>query len=70
MRNVEIKLYINDVSIDFVKVHHGTLLLGGINSFDRPQEEVSILKDFYISKFPITQSQWEIVMNTLSPLST
>lgn len=67
MEKVEIKIFINDVSIDLVKVNQGTLLLRSNNSFDSPQRDVFITHDFYISKFPITQLQWEIVMNTPPP---
>lgn len=55
-------------SFDFLLVKAGDFMMGAsendkeATTFERPQHKVSIGKDFYISKFEITQKQWEEVM--------
>ena len=51
--------------IEFCHVPAGTFRMGGIGHFHR----VRISRDFYLGKYPVTQSQWQAVMeNNPSPL--
>jgi hypothetical protein len=44
--------------IEFCHVPAGTFRMGGIGHFHR----VRISRDFYLGKYPVTQSQWQAVM--------
>jgi formylglycine-generating enzyme required for sulfatase activity len=58
---------VKGVAIEMVKVPGGTFMMGspeteeGRFSNEGPEHEVTI-KAFYMSKYPITQAQWEAVM--------
>ncbi len=58
---------VNGVAIEMVQVPGGTFLMGspkteeGRSSDEGPEHQVTI-KSFYMSKYPITQAQWEAVM--------
>jgi formylglycine-generating enzyme required for sulfatase activity len=58
---------VKGVAIEMVKVPGGTFLMGspkteeGRSDAEGPEHEVTI-KTFYMSKYPITQAQWEAVM--------
>jgi len=45
-------------SIDFCKIPAGHFMMGEKGS----QHQVSITKDFYIGKYPVTQAQWQAMM--------
>jgi formylglycine-generating enzyme required for sulfatase activity len=45
-------------SIEFCHVPAGTFRMGRLRNFHR----VTISKDFYLGKYPVTQAQWEAVM--------
>jgi len=45
-------------SIDFCKIPAGRFMMGEKGS----QREVTIAKDFYLGKYPVTQAQWQAVM--------
>lgn len=53
---------------DFVLIKAGDFLMGASENdkeaypSEKPQHQVTISKDFYISKFEVTQKQWEDVM--------
>ena len=52
-----------DIILDMVKVETEPFFIGGENgSFDGMKRVVNIEKDFYISKFEITQKQWAAIM--------
>ena len=72
------KTYINSLGIEFVLIPAGQFLMGteGVNGRmiddnlfldfqfnEKPQHQVTIRQAFYLSKFEITQSQWELVMD-------
>lgn len=56
----------DDVTLEMVAIPGGTFLMGspdteeGSHSSQRPQHLVTV-KSFFMSKYPITQAQWEIV---------
>ncbi len=58
---------VNGVAIEMVQVPGGTFMMGspktekGRSSDEGPEHKVTI-KSFYMSKYPITQAQWEAVM--------
>jgi len=58
----------NDMTIDFVLIAPGTFLMGsaateeGRSTNEGPQHEVKISKPFYMSKYEVTQAQYEQVM--------
>lgn len=57
-----------DIILDMVKVETEPFFIGGENgSFDGMKRLVNIEKDFYISKFEITQKQWAAIMQSPAP---
>lgn len=57
-----------DIILDMVKVETEPFFIGGENgSFDGMKCLVNIEKDFYISKFEITQKQWAAIMQSPAP---
>jgi len=56
------------VTLDMVKINSGKFQMGS-NDFEstQPIHSVTISKDFYISKFEITQGQWKAVMDGANP---
>ena len=45
---------------DFCAIPAGTFLMGSEN--EAPVHQVTISRDFYMGKYPVTQAQWEAVM--------
>ena len=57
-----------DIILDMVKVETEPFFIRGENgSFDGMKRVVNIEKDFYISKFEITQKQWAAIMQSPAP---
>ncbi len=62
------KTVINSVGIEFVLIYPGRYLMGspegenGRHDWEGPQHWVEIRKPFYLSKYPITQAQYQEVM--------
>ena len=58
------------VKMEFVFIQPGTFLMGspeseaGRYSNEGPQHQVTISQGFYLSKYEVTQGQWEAVMST------
>ena len=58
---------INGIKLEMIYIPGGTFLMGSPNTeawiYDRegPQHQVT-LKSFYMSKYPITQEQYQIIM--------
>jgi formylglycine-generating enzyme required for sulfatase activity len=50
------------VQFDFCSIPAGTFMMG--NTVNAPIHQVTISRDFYMGKFPVTQEQWESVMGT------
>jgi formylglycine-generating enzyme required for sulfatase activity len=62
-RIVERKCNISrSVSLKFCAIPDGTFLMGSGN--EAPVHQVTISRDFYMGKYPVTQAQWEAVMGT------
>ena len=60
---------VNGVTFRMVKVEAGKFLMGAsvepsAYSFERPQHEVTISKDFFIGETPVTQALWKAVMGS------
>jgi formylglycine-generating enzyme required for sulfatase activity len=57
-----------DIPLELLWIPPGSFMMGSPedeqNSFDNegPQHEVTITEGFWMSKFPITQAQWEAIM--------
>jgi serine/threonine-protein kinase len=56
--------FTNTIGIDFVRIPTGEFMMGTNDgdSDERPPHRVKIAKPFYLSKYEITQRQWEVVM--------
>lgn len=53
------------LSLDFCFIPSGSFKMGGMGWWDEvPSHWVTINRDFYLGKFPITQDQWEAVMGS------
>ncbi len=54
----------NSIGIEFVAIEAGSFMMGNERYYDdqKPVHEVRISKAFYMGKYPVTQSQWEAVM--------
>jgi len=52
-----------ETKIERVLVKAGTFTMGD-NEMGYPEHQVTLTKDFYISKYPVTQSQYKAVMGT------
>ena len=65
-----INIDVNGVSFEVVRVEHGTFMmgtpedstLGAAADHERPVHEVTISKDFYMGRYPVTQKLWKAVM--------
>jgi eukaryotic-like serine/threonine-protein kinase len=61
---------------DWIKIPAGRFWMGGIEddkfvtSVELPRHEVVIKTSFWISRLPVTNGQWNTVMNSRSPLPT
>ncbi|MDR2459609.1 MAG: formylglycine-generating enzyme family protein [Deltaproteobacteria bacterium] len=62
--------YTNSIGMEFVLIPSGTFIMGsnlrledGMLS-ERPRHLVRITKPFYLSKYEVTQAQWEAIMGT------
>lgn len=51
----------NIIILDMVFVQGGTFQMGGSNENSKPAHEVQV-QDFYMAKYPVTQTQWKAVM--------
>jgi eukaryotic-like serine/threonine-protein kinase len=60
----------SDITLEMVAIPGGTFLMGspdaevGHNRLEQPQHQVTVAP-FYMSKYPVTQAQWEAVMEAL-----
>lgn len=58
----------NGVNIEMVKVEAGTFAMGATSeiqnpySWEKPAHKVILTKDYYIGKYEVTQSLWQLVM--------
>ncbi|MHA1813367.1 MAG: SUMF1/EgtB/PvdO family nonheme iron enzyme [Candidatus Thorarchaeota archaeon] len=54
------------VPLEMVKIPAGTFMMGsdvlGPDALPRESHEVTITRDFFMGKYPVTQAQWETVM--------
>lgn len=64
------KTYVNDIGMELVLIPAGTFLMGSPDNLreaandEKPEHQVTISKPFYISKYEVTQEQWEAVMGS------
>lgn len=58
------KTRLNAWGMEFVLIPAGTFLMGSTNGErnERPVHSVKITKPFYLGRYPVTQAQWEKVM--------
>ena len=56
----------NTLGMEFVRIMPGTFVMGSNGSVknEAPAHHVEITRMFYMSKYPVTQAQWEAVMGT------
>ena len=58
------------ISIDMVKVEAGTFMMGATpemekpNSDEKPIHQVTLINDYYMGKYEVTQALWEAVMGS------
>ena len=58
------------ISIDMVKVEAGTFMMGATpemekpNSDEKPVHQVTLINDYYMGKYEVTQALWEAVMGS------
>ena len=52
--------------MEFVKIEPGAFPMGAVDAGadETPRHEVTISKGFFLGKFPVTQGQWEAVMES------
>jgi formylglycine-generating enzyme required for sulfatase activity len=64
------KIYSNNIGMEFVLIPAGKFMMGskvsdkGARADEKPRHRVTISKDFYLSKYEVTQEQWELVMGS------
>ena len=65
------KTYTNSLGMEFVLIPNGSFLMGAefkgvaqgvVKKDEDPVHQVTISKDFYLAKYPVTQGQWMAVM--------
>ncbi|MGB3512029.1 MAG: SUMF1/EgtB/PvdO family nonheme iron enzyme [Microcoleaceae cyanobacterium] len=67
--NIEIEDLGNEIKLEMVYIPAGNFIMGAASyeaekePYELPQHQVS-LDSFYMSKYPITQAQWEVIMGT------
>ncbi|MEO0627350.1 MAG: formylglycine-generating enzyme family protein, partial [Bacteroidota bacterium] len=52
--------------LEFVLVKKGQFIMGdddGIQDDEKPEHSVEISQDFYLGRYPVTQAQWQVVMD-------
>ena len=60
----------NGISIEMVKVEAGTFMMGATpemekpNSDEKPLHQVTLINDYYMGKYEVTQALWEAVMGS------
>lgn len=72
-KDKNVSVTVNGVSFDMIKVEAGTFDMGTSDSLaatlsskgygEVPRHTVTISKDYYMAKFPVTQKLWKAVMN-------
>ncbi|MDJ0557432.1 MAG: SUMF1/EgtB/PvdO family nonheme iron enzyme [Microcoleaceae cyanobacterium MO_207.B10] len=67
--NQKIENLSNEIKLEMVYIPAGNFIMGASSyeaekePYELPQHQVS-LESFYMSKYPITQAQWELIMGT------
>jgi len=60
----------NSIGMAFVRIPAGTFVMGSpeadtkAKAWEKPAHQVTISQPFYLGKYPVTQAQWEAVMDT------
>ncbi|MDR1166000.1 MAG: formylglycine-generating enzyme family protein [Deltaproteobacteria bacterium] len=58
---------INSIGMEFVLIPAGSFLMGAVDEGEKldqfPRHKVTITKPFYLGKYPVTQYEWESVMD-------
>ncbi|MBR5346564.1 MAG: SUMF1/EgtB/PvdO family nonheme iron enzyme, partial [Deltaproteobacteria bacterium] len=61
-------VWTNSIGMEFVRIPTGTFWMGSAdddgdaNDDEKPRHQVTISRPFYLSKYPVTQAQWDAVM--------
>ena len=54
--------FVDEFTMEFVRIKAGTFLMGGNRFGEKPVHEVVLTNDFFMGKYEVTQGQWETVM--------
>lgn len=63
-------VYANSIGMEFVLISAGTFLMGSddgdaeARNDEKPRRQITISKPFYLSKYEVTQEQWERLMGS------
>ena len=63
------KTWTNSIGIEFILIPAGAFMMGSpdtdteANEWEKPAHRVTISQPFYLGKYPVTQAQWEAVMD-------
>ncbi|WP_342304915.1 formylglycine-generating enzyme family protein [Methanolobus sp. ZRKC5] len=59
------RVYTNSIGMEFVLIPAGKFIMGSKqDETSRPVHEVTISKQFYIGKYPVTQEEWVSIMGS------
>jgi formylglycine-generating enzyme required for sulfatase activity len=67
--DVDGETWINSIGMAFVRIPAGTFMMGSPDTdteakdWEKPAHRVTISQPFYLGKYPVTQAQWEAVMD-------
>ena len=59
----------NSIGMEFVRIPASTFMMGSPDAdteakdWEKPAHQVTISQPFYLRKYPVTQAQWEAVMD-------
>ena len=66
--NTTSQTFTNSIGMEFVLISKGSFMMGSPDSskqatdHEKPRHRVKISQPFYLGKYPVTQSQWQMVM--------
>ncbi|MDR2100927.1 MAG: formylglycine-generating enzyme family protein [Campylobacteraceae bacterium] len=59
------KTYTNSIGMNFVLIDKGSFMMGSdINQNEKPRQEITITRSFYLGTTEVTQEQWGKVINS------
>lgn len=55
----------NSIGMEFIKIPAGSFMMGSdLKQDERPIHNVTIQEDFFLGRYPVTQSQWQQIMGS------